>query len=124
MVVCIGVLLILSSGILAPVVTVQNISVFSDGSGGYSINGKIIPDKYFGYIEMDLVWYNASDAVIHRDNLIWNAYNIEGGQTLNVSASTYINPKLKPTKFDMMLYKTGFATNSSASPIYKQTYTL
>jgi hypothetical protein len=78
--VIIGVLIILSivgiSGCTssgdANSINVSNLKVSNEGYGTYYVTCDIVPNQDIDYLEMVLVWYDSSDAVIERTSLAWN----------------------------------------------------
>ena len=54
----------------------SDLSVQSEDYGAYSINGTLTPDKDYTYLEMVVVFYDDSEAVIDKSPLVWNVNDV------------------------------------------------
>jgi hypothetical protein len=126
---CLGLfLLVVIGGIFSPeqtnnTLTGQDVKVTPSGYGSYDLTATITPNKDFSYLEMVLVWYDSTGAVMDKDSLAWNINDVKAGQPLKATASSIISGNTKPSKFDMIIYDSSFSDNETKA-IYKQTYTI
>lgn len=100
---------------------VTNLKVVSEGYGSYDVKATITPDKDYGYLEMVLVWYDSSGAVIEKNSLVWNINDVKAGQTLKVTGDGYITGDENPVKVDVLIFDGAFSSGDESSAIYKKT---
>ncbi|MDO9627407.1 MAG: hypothetical protein Q7I96_07270 [Methanobacteriaceae archaeon] len=100
---------------------VTNLKVVSEGYGMYKVKATITPDKDYGYLEMVLIWYDASGAVIDKNSLAWNINDVTAGQTLKVTGNGMLSGDEKPAKVDVLFFDSVFSGSDVSGAIYKKT---
>ena len=100
---------------------VTNLKVVSEGYGSYDVKAKIVPDQDYDYLEMVLIWYDSSGAVIEKNSLVWNMNDVKAGQTLKVTGNGYITGDENPAKVDVLIFDSAFSGGDESSAIYKKT---
>ncbi len=100
---------------------VSGLDVVSEGYGMYKVKGTIVPDQDYDYLEMVLIWYDSSGAVIEKSPLVWNINDITSGQTLKVTGSAMLTSDEKPAKVDVLIFDSAFSGGDESSAIYKET---
>ena len=103
---------------------VSNLEVVSEGYGMYDVKTTIVPDKDYDYLEMVLIWYDSSGAIIEKNSLVWNINNVKSGQTLKVTGNGYITGDEVPAKVDVLIFDTVFSDGDESNAIYKETFEL
>lgn len=110
-----------SSASSDPALNVTNLKVVSEGYGSYDVKATINPDKDYSYLEMVLVWYDSSGAVIEKNSLVWNINDVKAGQILKATGNGYITGEEKPAKVDVLIFDGVFSGGDESSAIYKKT---
>ncbi|PKL66576.1 MAG: hypothetical protein CVV28_09230 [Methanobacteriales archaeon HGW-Methanobacteriales-1] len=100
---------------------VSNLKVVSEGYGMYKVKATVIPDKDYDYLEMVLIWYDASGAVIDKNPLAWNINDVTSGQTLKVTGNGILTGDEKPAKVDVLFFDSVFSGSDVSGAIYKKT---
>ncbi|MDO9045987.1 MAG: hypothetical protein Q7U35_11915 [Methanobacteriaceae archaeon] len=100
---------------------VTNVKVVSQGYGSYDIKATITPDKDYSYLEMVLIWYDFTGAVIEKNSLVWNINDVSAGQTLKVTGNGYISGEENPAKVDVLIFDSVFSGSDESGAIYKKT---
>lgn len=100
---------------------VTNVKVVSQGYGSYDVKATITPDKDYSYLEMVLIWYDSTGAVIEKNSLVWNINDVSAGQTLKVTGNGYISGEENPAKVDVLIFDSVFSGSDESSAIYKKT---
>ncbi|MBP2046528.1 hypothetical protein [Methanobacterium aggregans] len=104
-------------------ITVNNLEASAGSYGDYEVTASVTPTKDMDYMEMVLVWYDSSGAVLQKDPLAWNINNAKTGQTIKVKGTSYIDTG-EPAKVDVMFFDSVFSDGDESSAIYKKTLTL
>lgn len=104
-------------------ITVENLKASSAGYGSYEVTASVTPTKDMDYMEMVLIWYDSSGAVLQKDPLAWNINNAKAGQTIKVKGTSYVDSG-EPAKVDVMFFDSVFSDGDESSAIYKKTLTL
>lgn len=102
-------------------VNVTNLKVSSEGYGMYYVTCDIIPKQDTSYLEMVLVWYDASGAVIERSSLAWNINDAKAGQTIKARGMSSLYEKGTPAKVQVLLFDSSFSGGSDKGNIFNQT---
>jgi hypothetical protein len=110
-----------SSASSDPALNVTNLKVVSEGYGMYKIKATITPDKDYDYLEMVLIWYDASGAVLNKDPLAWNINNAKAGQTIKATGNGMLTGDESPAKVDVLIFDSVFSDGDESSAIYKKT---
>lgn len=100
---------------------VTNVKVVSEGYGMYKVKAKVVPDKDYSYLEMVLIWYDSSGAVIDKNPLAWNINDVSAGQTLKVTGNGMLTGDEKPAKVDVLFFDSVFSGGDVSGAIYKKT---
>lgn len=102
-------------------INVTNLKAFSEGYGSYAVTCDIVPQKDISYLEMVLVWYDSSGAVIDRTSLAWNINDAKAGQTIRAKGQGFFYQKGTPTKVQVLIFDSGFSGGSEQGNIFNQT---
>lgn len=102
-------------------VNVTNLKAFGEGYGMYYVTCDIVPKQDTSYLEMVLVWYDASGAVIERSPLAWNINDAKAGQTIKARGTASLYQKGSPAKVQVLLFDSSFSGGSDKGNIYNQT---
>ncbi len=100
---------------------VTNLKVVSEGYGMYKVKATVTPDKDYDYLEMVLIWYDASGAVIDKNSLAWNINDVTSGQTLKVTGNGMLTGDENPAKVDVLFFDSVFSGSDVSGAIYKET---
>ncbi|OPX58018.1 MAG: hypothetical protein A4E25_01887 [Methanobacterium sp. PtaB.Bin024] len=127
--VIIGVLIILSivgiSGCTssgdANSINVSNLKVSNEGYGTYYVTCDIVPNQDIDYLEMVLVWYDSSDAVIERTSLAWNINDAKEGQTIRAKGMSVLDDQSTPAKVQVLIFDSPFSGGSEEGNIFNTT---
>ena len=102
-------------------VNVTNLEVFNEGYGMYYVTCDIVPRQDTSYLEMVLVWYDSSGAVLDRTPLAWNINDAKAGQTIKARGMASLYQKGTPAKVQVLLYDSSFSGGSDKGNIFNQT---
>ncbi len=102
-------------------VNVTNLEVSSEGYGMYYVTCDIVPRQDTSYLEMVLVWYDSSGAVLDRSPLAWNINDAKAGQTIKARGTASLYQKGTPAKVQVLLYDSSFSGGSDKGNIFNQT---
>ena len=102
-------------------VNVTNLKVSSGGYGMYNVNCDIVPKQDVSYLEMVLVWYDSTGAVIDRTPLAWNINDAKAGQTIRAKGTASLYEKGTPAKVQVLIFDSAFAGGSEEGNIFNQT---
>ena len=102
-------------------VSVTNLQAYSGGYGMYYVTCDIVPKEDISYLEMVLVWYDSSGAVIDRSSLAWNINDAKAGQTIKAKGTGMLYEKGTPVKVEVMIFDSPFAGGSDKGNIFDQT---
>jgi len=105
-------------------IKVSDLKVSSAGYGMYDITCNIVPDKDYSYLEMVVVYYDSSGAIIEKNSLVWNISDVAKGQTLKVSGKGYITGDNTPSKAEVYIFDSVFGGGDLSDAIFKQTVEL
>lgn len=121
--VVIAILALLVIGMTTPdtSITVNNLKATPDGWGLYEITGTLIPDKDYDYLEMVVVFYDSSGAVIDKAPLAWNMNNIVKDQTIKMTGTAYVSSSENPAKAEVYFFDSPFSGADLDSAIYHTT---
>lgn len=104
------------------VLNVTNISITSEGYSLYTVKCNIVPLEEFSYLEMQVVFYDSSGAVIGKSPLAWNINNPVVNETIKASGTaTTDSSSTKPTRAEIYIYDNVFSGNDTSNAIYHQT---
>jgi len=92
---------------------VNDLAVSSSGYGGYDISCKLIPDKDYSYLELQVIFYDSDGAVIEKSPLVWNMNDVHANQTIKVSGSAYISGDDTPTKAKVLFFDSSLNSEES-----------
>jgi hypothetical protein len=102
-------------------VNVTNLEVSTEGYGMYYVTCDIVPRQDTSYLEMVLVWYDSSGAVIDRTSLAWNINDAKAGQTIKARGIASLYQKGSPSEVQVLLYDSSFSGGSDKGNIFNQT---
>lgn len=102
-------------------VNVTNLEAYSEGYGMYYVTCDIVPRQDTSYLEMVLVWYDSSGAVLDRTPLAWNINDAKAGQTIKARGMASLYQKGTPAKVQVLLYDSSFSGGSDKGNIFNQT---
>jgi hypothetical protein len=100
---------------------VSNLRVVSEGYGMYKVKADIVPDKDYSYLEMVLIWYDASGALIDKNSLAWNINDASEGKTIKVTGNGFLSGDETPAKVDVLFFDSVFSGGDESGAIYKET---
>lgn len=100
---------------------VTNLQVISEGYGMYSVTCDIVPNQDIDYLEMVLVWYDSSGALIDRSPLAWNINDAKAGQTIKARGTASLYEQGTPAKVQVLLFDSGFSGGSEEGNIFDKT---
>lgn len=90
-------------------VTVENISLNNEGYGMYSVNCDLIPKKDFSYLEMQVVFYDDSGAIVGKSPLVWNMNEVKEGQHIKVAGDAFVDSDSnKPSIAEVFIIDSSF----------------
>lgn len=100
--------------------TVDDLEISDEGYGMYDVTCKLKADKDFDYLEMVVVFYDDSGAIIEKSPLVWNMNNVPKDQTVKVSGSAFITGDDSPAKADVYIFDNVFEDDLD-NAIFNQT---
>ena len=103
---------------------ITDLSIQSEGYGAYSVSGTLTPDKDYDYLEMVVVFYDDSGAVIDKSPLVWNMNDIQKDQIVKINGNAYVNGDSTPSKAEVYILDSAFGGNDLSDAIYNQTITI
>ncbi len=103
---------------------ISDLSMQSEGYGIYSVSGTITPDKDYNYLEMVVVFYDDSGAVIDKSPLVWNMNDIQKDQIVKMNGNAYVNSNSAPAKAEIYIFDSAFSGGDLSDAIYNQTVTM
>lgn len=106
-------------------INVTDLSVKSEGYGSYKINGNLVPDKDYSYLEMVVVFYDSDGAIIEKSPLAWNINDVSAGQTIKLSGMAFVDSSVgSPVKADVYFFDSVFSGGDLDDAIYSETVNL
>ena len=99
---------------------VTNLNIVSEGYGLYSVSGNLIPDKDYDYLEMQVIYYDASGTILYKDSLAWNIVDIKEGQNIRITGSSYCEET--PSSTVVLIFDSTLDTDED-NAIYRQELT-
>lgn len=104
-------------------IVVENITIDSEGYSMYKVSADIIPKKDFTYLEMQVIFYDDSNAVIGKSPLVWNVNNPAKDQKIKASGSALTdNENYKPARAEVFIVDSSFGKTDDA--IFVQNVTM
>ena len=100
---------------------VSNLKIVSEGYGLYSVTGNLVPDQDYDYLEMQVIYYDASGTILDKDSLAWNMVDIKEGQNIKITGSSYCSEK--PSKAVVLIFDSSIDTDED-NAIYRQEITM
>ena len=103
--------------------TVENISLDDQGYGMYKVNCDMIPKKDFSYLEMQVVFYDNSGAIVGKSPLVWNMNEVKEGQLIKVSGDAFLDSSSNtPSTAEIFIIDTAFGDTDD--PIFAENVTM
>lgn len=103
---------------------ISDLSMQSEGYGLYSVSGTLTPDKDYSYLEMVVVFYDDSGAVIDKSPLVWNMNDIQKDQVVKINGNAYVNSDSAPSKAEIYIFDSAFGGGDLSDAVYNQTVTM
>lgn len=103
---------------------ISDLSIQSEGYGAYSVSGTLTPDKDYSYLEMAVVFYDDSGAIIDKSSLVWNMNDIQKDQIVKINGNAYVNSDSSPAKAEIYIFDSAFGGGDLSDAIYNQTVTI
>ncbi len=100
--------------------TVDDLKISDGGYGMYDVTCNLKADKEFNYLEMVVVFYDDSGAIIEKSPLVWNMNNVPKDKTIKVSGSAFINGDNTPSKAEVYIFDDSLDTDLDKA-IFNQT---
>ena len=121
----ISVLAVVAMIMLTPdsTITVNDLHAYDDGMGIYKIEGDLIPDKNYPYLEMSVVFYDDKGSVIDKAPLAWNMAGVKKDQTVKISGDAFITSSETPSKAVVYFFDEPYSADDLDSSIYNETLT-
>ena len=104
-------------------ITVNDLYAYDDGMGSYKIEGNLIPDKDYPYLEMSVVFYDDNGSVIDKAPLAWNMAGVKKDKTVKISGDAYITSSETPSKLEVYFFDEPYGDDNLDSSIYNETLT-
>lgn len=104
-------------------IAVSDLAISSTGYGGYNVGCTVIPDKDYSYLELQVIFYDSTGAVIDKSPLVWNMNDVNANQTIKVSGSAYISGDNSPAKAKILFFDNALG-NEESDAIYTQEVTM
>jgi hypothetical protein len=90
---------------------VSDITIVSEGYSMYKVNCELTPKKDFNYLEMQVIFYDSSDAVIGKSALVWNTNNPAKDQLIKVSGTAMTDDASStPARAEVYFVDTAFGS--------------
>ena len=103
---------------------VSDISIVSEGYSMYKVNCEVTPKKDFDYLEMQVIFYDSSDAVIGKSTLVWNVNEPEKDQLMKVSGTAMTDDESStPARAEVYFVDSAFGSTKDDA-IYVQNVTM
>ena len=103
---------------------VSNISIVSEGYSMYKVNCEVTPKKDFSYLEMQVIFYDSSDAVIGKSSIVWNVNEPEKDQLIKVSGTAMTDDASStPARAEVYFVDSAFGSTKDDA-IYIQNVTM
>ena len=99
--------------------TVEDLKISDEGYGMYDVTCNLKADKEFSYLEMVVVFYDDSGAIIEKSPLVWNMNDVPKDQTIKVSGSAFINGDNTPSKAEVYIFDDSLSSDLD-NAIYKE----
>lgn len=103
---------------------VSDVSISPQGYGAYDVTANIVPDKDYSYLEMAIIFYDESGAVIGTSPLVWNGNDIKQGQVYKISGTAYLSGDNVPVKAEIGIFDSVFSGSDMNDAIWTQEVTL
>lgn len=88
----------------------------------YNVSCNIVPQKDFTYLEMQVIFYDSSDAVIGKSPLVWNINNPVTNETIKASGTAITNSNnAHPVRAEVYFYDKALGNDNSTNAIYHET---
>lgn len=100
--------------------TIDDLKIDDEGYGMYDVTCNLKSDKDFNYLEMVVVFYDESGAIIEKSPLVWNMNDVPKDQTIKVSGSAFINGDESPAKAEVYIFDDSLETDLDKA-IFNQT---
>ena len=100
--------------------TVDNLKIDDEGYGMYDVTCNLKAAKEFNYLEMVVVFYDDSGAIIEKSPLVWNMNDVPKDQTIKVSGSAFISGDNTPAKAEVFIFDDSLETDLDKA-IFNQT---
>ncbi|RAP46625.1 MAG: hypothetical protein BZ136_07375 [Methanosphaera sp. rholeuAM74] len=102
---------------------VSNIEIKSEGYSMYKVNCDLTPKKDFNYLEMEVIFYDSSDAVVGKSPLAWNINDAKKDQLIKVSGNALTDDSsARPVKAEVKFKDSSFSSSDDA--IYSENVTM
>ena len=103
---------------------VSNISIVSEGYSMYKVNCEVTPKKDFSYLEMQVIFYDSSDAVIGKSSIVWNVNEPEKDQLMKVSGTAMTDDASStPARAEVYFVDSAFGSTKD-NAVYIQNVTM
>lgn len=103
---------------------ISNLSITSEGYSMYTISCDLVPKKDYDYLVMQVIFYNANNAVIGKNSLVWNMEDPVKNETIKVSGTATTNSATDvPSRAEIYFYDSALSSNTTDA-VYHQTYNL
>lgn len=99
---------------------VEDLEISDGGYGSYDVTCKLEAAKEFNYLEMVIIFYDDSGAIIEKNPLVWNMNDVPKDQTIKVSGYAYITGDDTPAKADVFIFDDVF-TDDLDDAIFNET---
>lgn len=102
---------------------VSNIEIKSEGYSMYKVNCELTPKKDFNYLEMEVIFYDSSGAVVGKSPLAWNMNDVKKDQLIKVSGNAITDDSsANPATAEVKFKDSSFGSSDDA--IYSENVTM
>ena len=103
---------------------VSDITIESEGYSMYKVSCEVTPKKDFDYLEMQVIFYDSSDAVVGKSAIVWNVNKPEKDQLMKVSGTAMTDDAdARPARAEVYFVDSAL-DNSKDDAIYIQNVTM
>lgn len=72
-------------------IQVDNLKISDEGYDMYDVTCDLVSKEKISYLEMIVVFYDDSGAILEKNPIVWNMNDVPKDQTIKVSGSAFVN---------------------------------
>lgn len=100
-------------------IEVSNLEITDEGYDMYDVSCDLVAKKDIDYLELVVVFYDDSGAILDKSPLVWNMNSVPKDQTIKVSGSAFVSSGT-PAKAEIFFFDDVFTTDLDDA-IYNET---